>query len=392
MAYLAKGTELMKLRNLSFKEFADKVKAEKKKIVVYGAGMIGQIVVPDIIQRFLLEENLYCFIDADTSKWSEKIKISGYSYEIKGIQDLIEYCRKQHNIVMLVSNSQFYSVIANLDSIQELDNIEAYLVPVMQITEIKNMRSEPPAKFSEKALIPKVIHYCWFSGKKMPDTFKRCIESWKKYCPDYEIIRWDESNYDINKNLYMKQAYENEKWGFVPDFARLDILYHYGGIYLDTDVELIRNLDDLLYQEAFCGVEKWGNINLGGCSGAIPNHPMIKKILEERKELQFVKDDGNLNLETCGVYETRPFVRAGMHVNNRTQQINDMMVYSSDYFHPYDYMSGQILMTENTFSIHHFNGGWLDDKGRKQRQKTLEQYEQILKRMETVKYGRKKCE
>ena len=118
-------------------------------------------------------------------------------------------------------------------------------------------------------MIPKKIHYCWFGSGELPDKDKKNIENWKKLCPDYEIIRWDESNYDYKKNKYMKQAYKSKKWGFVPDYARLDILYHHGGIYLDTDVELVRNLDILRYQRAFCGVEKWGNINLGGCSGAV---------------------------------------------------------------------------------------------------------------------------
>ncbi len=118
----------------------------------------------------------------------------------------------------------------------------------------------------------------------MPEGSRKCIESWEKHCPDYEIVRWDESNYDVNKNRYMQEAYERQKWGFVPDYARLDILYHYGGIYIDTDVELVRNLDELLYQQAFCGVEKWGNVNMGNCSGAVPGHPMIKKMLEEREK------------------------------------------------------------------------------------------------------------
>lgn len=89
-------------------------------------------------------------------------------------------------------------------------------------------------------MIPKIIHYCWFGGAEIPEHDKKCIESWKKYCPDYQIIRWDESNYDYKKNPYMKEAYEAKKWGFVPDFARLDIVYEHGGIYLDTDVEIIR--------------------------------------------------------------------------------------------------------------------------------------------------------
>lgn len=381
---MGKVGKILKLRNQLYVDFAEKINREHKKIIVYGAGMIGQIVIPDIIDRFMLHNQLVFFVDADISKQGKTIEVGNHFYQIKGINDLKKHCVMNEDTVLLITNSHFYSVVKELDSMKELENIEAYIVPVMQITELESTENASPVKLSDEPLIPKVIHYCWFSGKEMPDTFKKCIASWEKYCPDYEIKRWDESNYDINKNLYMRQAYENKKWGFVPDYARIDILYHYGGIYLDTDVELVKNLDVLRYQRAFCGVEKWGNINLGGCSGAVRHHPMIKKLLEERSNIRFVKADGTLNLETCGVYETRPFIREGMKVNNSIQQISDVTIYSSDYFHPYDYMSGQISMTENTFSIHHFNGGWLDDTEKEQRQKTLEQYRQILERMESA--------
>ena len=107
-------------------------------------------------------------------------------------------------------------------------------------------------------MIPKIIHYCWFGGTEIPEADQKCMASWRKYCPDYTIMRWDESNYDYTKNQYMREAYEAKKWGFVPDFARLDIVYTYGGIYLDTDVEIIRNIDDLLVNSAYMGFESGG--------------------------------------------------------------------------------------------------------------------------------------
>lgn len=151
---------------------------------------------------------------------------------------------------------------------------------------------------------------------------------------------------------------------------------------MDTDVELIKPLDSLRGQGAFCGVEKWGNINLGGCSGAIKHHPMLKKLLDYRKNIAFIRDDGTFNLETCGVYETKPFIENGMTVDNTVQRINGMTVFASEYFHPYDYMSGETNITDNTYSIHHFNGGWLDEKRKEERRKTVQAYEKILKRMQ----------
>ena len=177
---------------------------------------------------------------------------------------------------------------------------------------------------------------------------------------------------------------KQKNWGFVPDYARLDILYNYGGFYLDTDVELIKPLDSLRGQGAFCGVEKWGNINLGGCSGAIKAPSDVEKnywIIE--KNIAFIRDDGTFNLETCGVYETKPFIENGMTVDNTVQRINGMTVFASEYFHPYDYMSGETNITDNTYSIHHFNGGWLDGKKKRRKKKNCTGIcKKILKRMQ----------
>lgn len=329
---MGKGERHMRLKNLRYAELAEKIKREQKRIIVYGAGVIGQIVVPDVMKKFGLVQNLLFFVDADPSKQTERIEIGDRNFEIKSIEALRKYCKADKNIVLLITNSRLCHVIKSLDEMEELDETETYIIPIMQIQELTDAQNEEPIQMAEKPLIPKVIHYCWFSGNEMPDELKRCVESWRKYCPDYEIRRWDESNYDVSKNLYMKQAYEHKKWGFIPDFARLDILYSYGGIYMDTDVELIRNLDALRYQQAFCGVEKWGVINMGGCSGSVKHHPMLKKLLEERRNIRFVRSDGSLNLEASGVYDTMPFIRKGLDINNKVQRIQEMTVYSSDFF------------------------------------------------------------
>ncbi len=372
---------MIKLRNFSYEELSEKIQKEHKNIIVYGAGMIGQIVVPGVLKRFELENYLQFYVDADSYKQGRWIVVGNADYEIRSPEDLRGHCRRNKDSMILITNSHFEPVIRTLDGFAELNGVEACVIPIMQIQAAKRAVNPPPMRTSKKPLIPKVIHYCWFSGKEMPERYQRCVESFRKYCPDYEIKRWDENNYDVGKNPYMKAAYEHQKWGFVPDYARLDILYHHGGIYIDTDVELVKSLDALLYQQAFCGVEKWGNVNMGSCSGAVAGHPMIKKMLEAREGIPFVREDGSLNQETCGVYETGPFIAEGMNVDNCVQTVCGMTVYSSDYFSPYDYMSGELHMTDNTFSIHHFNGGWLDEKAREQREKTQLQYQAILQRM-----------
>ena len=151
--------------------------------------------------------------------------------------------------------------------------------------------------------IPKKIHYCWFGKNPMPDEFERNIESWKEMCPKYEIIKWDETNYDVSKNLYMKQAYEQKKWGFVSDYARLDIIENEGGIYLDTDVKVIKPLDDLLKCKSFMGFIDNNMVALGLGFGAVKHNLLIKELRDYYNEKRFLRDDGTLDMRPCVEYQ-----------------------------------------------------------------------------------------
>lgn len=368
----------MRLLNSRYSDLVKDVKQKNKKIVVYGAGMIGQVVVPYIIEKYELQEYVTCFVDMDKSKKGQKIKVGEFEYEIFRPDILRD---EMKNLVILITNSKFYEVVEFLDSIEEIKNAEGYVIPMMQIYELQFVSASSIKRLSEVPLIPKKIHYCWFGGKELPKFLLECIESWKHLCPDYQIIEWNESNYDITKIPYVKEAYENRKYGFVTDVARLDILYEYGGIYMDTDVLLYKNLDELLYQPAFVGVEKWGNINTGGGVGAVAGHPMIKELLDYRKMFHFILEDGRLNIETNGLYETIPFVRHGMKVDNSMQIINGMTVYPWYIFHPYDYMSCEKRTEESTISMHCFYGGWMEEKELKSRSITQEKYNRIWRRM-----------
>ena len=146
---------------------------------------------------------------------------------------------------------------------------------------------------------------------------------------------------------------------------------------MDTDVEVIRSLDTLLYQEAFCGVEKWQVLNFGGCSGAAKGNQMILKFLKERERIPFLNADGSQNKNTCGYYDTKTAIKNGYELNGKTQNISGMNIYAYDYFHPYDYMSGQTLKTENTYTIHRFNGGWLDEKMKAANENAARKYEDL---------------
>ncbi|MBT1179929.1 glycosyltransferase family 32 protein [Bifidobacterium vespertilionis] len=208
-------------------------------------------------------------------------------------------------------------------------------------------------------MIPKVIHYCWFGGAPLPEKERKCMESWKKFAPDYNIVRWDESNYDVHKNQYMSDAYDRKKWGFVPDYARFDIIYKYGGIYLDTDVELVKSLDELLSNDAYMGFEggKWINGGIG--FGAVAGNPLIKGLRDMYDDIKFVKDDGGLDTTPSPHYITAYLVEHGLIRDDSMQVLEgSLRIYPTEYFAAKDYDTNKINITENTISIHQYSATW----------------------------------
>ena len=211
-------------------------------------------------------------------------------------------------------------------------------------------------------MIPKKIHYCWFGGNPLPDRANKCIESWKIFCPDYEIVRWDENNCDLNVNTFVQQAAENKKWAFVSDYFRLKVVEEHGGIYLDIDVELLKPLDDLLKYDGYMGFELSDKnyIASGLGFGAKPNNEIIKKLKQNYEDIPFIMKDGSFDMKPCPMRDTEILVHLGLKQNNQTQMLGNFIFYSSDYFSPLGF-TGEQFFSDNTYSIHHFNGSWLDD-------------------------------
>lgn len=207
-------------------------------------------------------------------------------------------------------------------------------------------------------MIPKVINYCWFGGKEKPNEVMKCINSWKKYCPEYKIIEWNENNYDLEKNSYVKYTYENKKWAFLSDYVRLDVIYNNGGIYLDTDVELLRNLDDLLDCDGYIGMEQVGTVNTGQGFGAIRKHPFVKENKEFYENYSFCNKRGKFNKIICVDVSTKILEKQGMIKKNEIQNIFDMNVYPIEYFCPKVMGTNKINVTDRTYSIHHFDSTW----------------------------------
>ena len=226
--------------------------------------------------------------------------------------------------------------------------------------------------------IPKVIHYIWFGGSPLTPLAEKCIASWRKYCPDYEIVRWDESNFDIDCCDYVREAINAKKWAFASDYARFKILYEHGGIYLDTDVELVRPLDGIVAKGPFMGLEQdytpssegmvapglglAANPGLG--LAANPGLGLYKTILESYEGDHFVKPDGTYDQTTVVVRTTLILKSLGLENKPGIQEVAGVTIYPKEYFCPKDLITHTMSLTENTHAIHHFDGSWLTLKQR----------------------------
>lgn len=214
--------------------------------------------------------------------------------------------------------------------------------------------------------IPKTIHYCWFGHGKLPELAIKCIESWKKKLPDYKIIEWNEDNFDVNCNEYVKEAYNSKKYAFVSDYVRLYALYNEGGIYMDTDVEVLKSLDPFLNHKAFSGFENNNSIPTG-IMASVAKNKWIKILLDEYSDIHFIKKDGTLDTTTNVTRITNKTKdNYKIKLNDTLQDLGDVVFYPHEYFCPKDWETGIINITDKTYTIHHFNASWHSKKEKKQ--------------------------
>lgn len=211
-------------------------------------------------------------------------------------------------------------------------------------------------------MIPKTIHYCWFGGKLLSMEVKKCIKSWRKHCPDYEIVRWDESNFDINAHPFTRSAYEAKKWAFVSDYARLKAVYENGGIYLDTDVEILKNLDFLREYECYMGVEQNNHrCNTGLGFGAERYNPIVKNMLDEYEGLVYsLEKEEDI---VCPFLNHRILRKLGYEYKNEPVRIGKTLVLPPRYLDPFSIGgNAENLLCDDTVSIHHYGASWCGGK------------------------------
>ena len=346
----------MKYISTSYAQF-EKLISDKSNIYCFGGGKIFERVFQNLVNSHL-ENYVSACVD---NKKNGILYICSREIEIISPNQLKS--RLQIDDYLIITTKYYSSIIEQLEGMEEFKEAKCILYFVMDAMEHDYQREllKDSYKLSttETQKIPKVIHYCWFGEGEIPDECKHWMESWYKYCPDYEIIRWDEKNYNVEKNNFMREAYEAKKWAFVSDYARLDIIYNNGGIYLDTDVEIKQPIDDILRNEAFCGFEANDRVAFGLGYGASVKNEIIKEIMDVYEEKTFIMDNGEYDMTPCPYIQTDILKKHGLKQNGEYQIIDGMSVFPEIVLCGISqYTRLEIKDLSNTYMSHHYTASW----------------------------------
>lgn len=377
----------MKLINADIYQLDEKLK--DKKLVCFGAGRMLQHFA-DRFGQGEFAKKILLIVDNDKEKQNTSIKLYGQSIDIISIEKFCSDYHVEDYIVMICLNDavSVYEQLQRIDRLKEAECcIAVFVMGKTNETDERNRRYPSNLRAYDKIKIPKVIHYCWFGDMEIPEQNKKWMDSWRKYCPDYEIVEWNEGNYDISKNPYMYEAYRAKKWAFVSDYVELDIVYQYGGVYLDTDVEIVRNLDELLYQDAFAGVDGSKCINLGLGFGAVPGFKLIKGLMDEYGNRSFYSADGTVNITAAPTLQIPFFQKLGYVNNGEYQTIENLSVYPEKVLSGKCNYTGAISPTRDTFLIHHYDGSWNNDEKRMRVKKLHTLYKELCDREQGERNG-----
>lgn len=363
-------------RNCSYEEFIANI--QKKKIIQFGASSAWHYYLKmysDIVEKVVAYTEF--IVDNNPSKQGSDFEIGGSLLPIRSVEEM----KNTENFVVLIVVSLAYQekICEQLINLNLPENIECYSLPLMayHTEEVDNSCVSTYFQTHTKMVNLPKIHSFWFSGEDKPDLYKRCINSWREYCPEFEIIEWNAQNYDITKNKYMQEAYEHRKWAFVSDYARLDVIYNYGGIYLDMDVELKASLQPLLHAECFFCRQEDGFLELGSGFGATAENRLIGAMLESYRNRCFVKDNGELDLTPQPEWLSGVLREYGIERNHNSQIIGEMLCLSNDYISCF---AGGEEASMAKLGIHWHNGGWLAETQKKLIKDSLEAKAELMKK------------
>lgn len=288
--------------------------------------------------------------------------------------------------MLLIAVTGYEEILAQLQGDPRLAKFEAvpamYLENLYEDLQLLSVEKAPLRYRKHKEpQIPRIIHALWFSENPMPKLYQRCLESWKRFAPDFEIRIWTLDTYQPKHCLFFEQAVAHKNWAFASDYARADVLRRYGGIYMDLDVEMVRPIDDLLYNDAYMSFESLDRIECGSGMGARPHHPIIQAICESYENRPYFKPDGSWDNSTCPVRYTKVIERFGLQKNGSFQFVQDVTVYPFEALTAKSFDTGVIYNTEHTYTIHHHNGSWIPDPAHKAVIQRYERIQEFLKNL-----------
>ncbi len=332
-----------------------------KDIICWGSGKHFRNSTEPFLRKSGLINNLKGFVTATGKPVAE---FGESSYKTIGKAELAAMDSK--NTVILIAVTGYEEILSQLRSDARLAVFGAipsifleFLYEDLQLLSVV----KPPRNYRkhDTPMIPKIIHAIWFSGEPMPELYQRCLESWTRYAPDHEIKIWNLETYKPDQCLFFEQAVAHKNWAFASDYTRADLLRRYGGIYMDLDVEMLRPIDDLLYNDAYMSFESPDRIECGSGMGAKPGHPIFQEICESYEKRPYLKADGTWDNSTCPVRYTKVIEKHGLKKNGDFQFVDDITVYPFETLTCKSFDTGIIYNTDLSYTIHHHNGSWIPD-------------------------------
>lgn len=334
---------------------------KESQAIMIGAGKMAK----DILASY--DWNIKYAVDNNVARAGEQISVGGRSVEICTWNALYE--EDNQDCILLITPMMVSALIDQIDSDDRLCDRDVYVYQYMlalqwDIDRIRASRKAFSLTTGVSNKIPKIIHYFWFSGDPYPEKVQKCIDSWKRYCPDYEFRKWSLDNYHTD-NVFCNEALSVRNWAHASDYGRCDVLRKYGGIYLDTDVELIKSLDDLLYDNGFFVFESAEGVDPGSGMGAVAGNDIFDEICEQYEGIHFINDDGSFNKVNIIHQYTDVLKRHGLVADGSYQIIeNGIAIYPPLVMSPYSYNTGLTCLIDKTYGIHHWVSAWISDEWR----------------------------
>lgn len=354
----------MKIIEHTFENFHDI--AKKKRIIAFAATDFLKVIAMNY-KDLCLDKYIQFIVDNDKKKHGETVRINGVDKKIMSPEEL--FLHNNSEIAILIATDAFADEIyEQLEGMMLFQNTEVFFLPLLISKHVDDTMNNPAIQLREgEEKIPKIIHYFWFSKEEKPESVKMCIESWRHFCPDYELIEWNADTFDVTCNDFAYEAFQQRKWAYVSDYARLAVVYQHGGIYLDSDVRLFKGVDSLLHNDFFIGYGPIRDVE-AAVFGAKKGCDILAKMMEIYQDRTFDLYE-SMTLENLQPMLLARFLETqGFVIDGKYLQRNGVTIYPRDLFSAKNWFTYEYEMTDTAIGIHECVGGWNSSKGKSRKQ------------------------